>query len=68
MAARSGTAMLDAYGVTTLLIGFVAALVSAVLSVRWLVRWLTHRGLAVFGWWRLAVGALVATLLIFGVL
>jgi undecaprenyl-diphosphatase len=56
----SGAAMLHAYGAIELALGFVAAWVSAMLSVFWMVRWLQTRRLAIFGWWRLAAaGTLV---------
>lgn len=62
----SGQAMLEAYGATELAVGFVAAWVSAILAVKWMVAWLNHRGLAVFGWWRLGAAAVVTGLLLTG--
>ncbi len=64
----SGAVMLEAYGPLTVLIGFVAAWVSAMVSVRWMVTWLQSRGLAVFGWWRLAAAVVVVVLVARGVL
>lgn len=58
--------MLEAYGAIELAIGFFAAWISAVLAVKWMVAWLNRRGLAVFGWWRLAAAAIVAALLLTG--
>ncbi len=58
----SGAVMLQAYGPGVLLAGFVAAWVSAMLSVAWMVAWLQHRRLTVFGWWRLAAAAVVLVL------
>ncbi len=62
----SGTAMLEAYGVTELAVGFVAAWLSAILAVKWMVAWLNHRGFAVFGYWRLAAAAVVIFMLLTG--
>lgn len=62
----SGATMLAAYGPTELAVGFVAAWLSAILAVKWMVNWLTHRGLAIFGWWRLIAAAVVAALLLSG--
>lgn len=59
-----GREMIDAYGVLPVALGFVAAWLSAVLSVKWMVRWLQNRGLAIFGYWRLAVAAIVAALVL----
>jgi len=58
----SGAVMLQTYGPGVLLAGFVAAWVSAMLSVAWMVAWLQHRRLTVFGWWRLAAAAVVVAL------
>jgi len=56
---QSGSIMVEAYGVLPLCIGFVAAWVSAIVAVRWMVSWLNSRGLRVFAWWRLAAAAWV---------
>ena len=49
---------------TLIAIGFVAAFVAAVIVVRGLLDFVSRRGYAVFGWWRIVVGvaALVALL------
>ena len=41
---------------TVIAVGFVCAFVSAVLVVRSLLDFVSRRGYAVFGWWRIAVG------------
>ncbi len=55
-------------GVADPLIGFVAALVAAVVAVRWMVGYLQRHSLAVFGWYRLAAAAVVAGLLLVGII
>lgn len=51
-----------------LLVGSLAAAVSAGLSVAFLLAWVQRRGLAVFGWYRLLLAALVAALMLAGLL
>lgn len=60
----SGGVMLAAYGATVVTAGFVAAWLSAMLSVTWMVSWLQRRRLAVFGWWRIAAAAIVLVLVL----
>jgi undecaprenyl-diphosphatase len=64
----SGRVMVDTYGVAAIAIGFGAAWLSAVLSVRWMLSWLGRRGFGIFAIWRLAVAAIVAVLLWRGVI
>lgn len=64
----SGAAILGAYGVLAPLVGFVVAALSAAAAVRWMVAWLSHRSLAIFGWWRIAAASLVAAMLLAGYL
>lgn len=67
-AVGSGGAMLAAYGPVELALGFAAAAISALVAVRWMVAWLSQRGLAIFGWWRLAAALIVGTMLLTGYL
>lgn len=60
----SGGVMLQAYGPAVLAAGFLAAWVSAMLSVTWMVSWLQRRRLALFGWWRVAAAVLVVVLML----
>lgn len=52
-----GALMLESYGPLALIVGFLASWAAAVLSVKWMVSWLKTRGLAVFGWYRVALAA-----------
>lgn len=63
-----GGAMFDVYGYRAPLIGVVVAGLSAWATVRWMVGFLSSRGLEPFGWYRIAAGVLVGALLVTGVL
>lgn len=65
-ALRSGSLIIDAFGVTAPVVGFVAAFVSAAIAVKWMVTYLQTRSLDVFGWYRIGIGVLVAGLAIAG--
>ncbi|HKJ02974.1 MAG TPA: undecaprenyl-diphosphate phosphatase, partial [Longimicrobiales bacterium] len=53
----SDPSMLAQLGLAPMLVGVAVATVSAALAVKWLVHYLNRHGLAVFGWYRLALGA-----------
>jgi undecaprenyl-diphosphatase len=59
-AAQSGSLVLDEFGWQAPVAGFLAATVSAALAVVWLLRFLERRGLGPFGWYRLAIAAVVS--------
>ncbi len=65
-ALKHGSLMLSTYGAGPIAIGVVAAFVSAVFAVRFLVSWLTNHGMALFAGWRLAMAALVSGLVLTG--
>jgi len=50
-------ALASSYSLGEMMVGFLAAFGSAVLAMRWLVSWVRDRGLTVFGWYRVALGA-----------
>lgn len=60
---KSGTAMIQVFGWTNVLLGGVVAAVTAAVCVRFLVHWLTRHGLGIFAWYRLALAAILAVLL-----
>ena len=63
-ALKHGPEMLATYGATPLLIGFGAAWLSAVLAVKWMVGYLKTHGMEIFGWYRVALAAVVAAWLL----
>lgn len=65
-AVKSGPALLQQYDPATLLLGGVAAWISAVLAVRWMLAFLTRHRMSVFGYYRIALAAVVAASLYFG--
>jgi len=54
-----GELMVEHYGLWTLLLGTLSAWLCAVVSVKWMVRWLQSHGLAIFGWYRVALALAV---------
>jgi undecaprenyl-diphosphatase len=59
-ALKHGSAMLASYGAANLLVGFLAAWLSAVLAVKWMVGYLNKNGLELFGYYRIALAVVVA--------
>jgi undecaprenyl-diphosphatase len=49
--------VLDAGAINEIAIGFVAAFVSAVFVVKWVLGYISKHGYALFGWWRIIVGS-----------
>ncbi len=58
--------MLHEYGALPMVIGVAAATISAALAVKWLVGYLQSHGLAIFGWYRIALGLVIGTLILAG--
>lgn len=61
---KHGSEMLATYGPTPLLVGFGAAWLSAVLAVKWMVGYLKSHGMEIFGWYRVALAAVVTVWLL----
>jgi undecaprenyl-diphosphatase len=65
---RKGAEIVATFGWVSPLVGFAVAALSAFIAVRWMVSYLRTRGLAVFGWYRLAASLVLAILLFAGVM
>lgn len=63
---RNGGDLVDQFGVTTPLVGGVVGLVTAMISVRWLVGFVSRRGLRPFGWYRIIAAATTLALVAVG--
>lgn len=50
--------VLDTGAWSQIAVGFIAAFVSALIVVRWLLGFVSRRGYSLFGWWRIIVGTL----------
>lgn len=59
-ALKHGSEMLASFGPTPLLTGFVAAWLSAVLAIKWMVGYLKSHGMEIFGWYRVLLSVAVA--------
>jgi undecaprenyl-diphosphatase len=56
--------MWDTYGPVPLAAGILAAAISAAFAVKWLVSYLQSHGLQIFGYYRIAIGLIVGTLVL----
>jgi undecaprenyl-diphosphatase len=65
---KHGAEMIESYGPVPLLCGFLAAWLSAVLAVRWMVGFLQNHGMQIFGYYRVVLALVVAALLLGGIL
>lgn len=60
--------MLGSYGAFPLIVGSVAAFLSAALAVKWMVSYLNNHGMEIFGYYRVVLGLVIGSLLLAGVL
>lgn len=65
---KHGGELIDSFGVAAPLVGLLAAFLTAILAVRWMVEYLNTRSLAVFGWYRIAAAGVSVVLLLAGTL
>jgi undecaprenyl-diphosphatase len=65
-ALKHGKELVDTYGLLNPIIGFAVAFVTALVAVRWMVGYVRRHGLAIFGWYRIIVAAVVLVLLATG--
>ena len=65
---EAGPVMLETYGWGPMVIGSLAAWLSAVIAVKWMVAYLKKHGLQLFGYYRVILAVLVAVLIMQGFL
>ncbi|MBN39327.1 MAG: UDP-diphosphatase [Acidimicrobiaceae bacterium] len=65
---QDGGRIIEVFGYWTPLVGLIAAFLSAMASVKWMVSWLENKSFSVFGFYRVAIGILAISLLSTGVL
>lgn len=66
--ARNGDDLIDQFGLLSPLLGLLAAFITAIIAVKWVVGYLATHDLRIFGWYRLAVAGLGCVLLLTGAL
>ena len=61
---KDGQLMYDSFGLWIPLVGLVAAFIGAAVSIKWMVGYLERHDLSIFGWYRIAVAAIVTVLVV----
>lgn len=59
--------MIEQLGITPTLVGIIVATIAAAIAIRWLVAFLNTHGLAIFGWYRIALAIVMGGLIVGGV-
>jgi len=65
---KNGQLMMEVFGFTNIAVGFGVATIAAVVSVKWFLAYLQKHGLALFGYYRIALAITVAALIMAGLL
>ena len=65
---KHGTLMMEVFGFTNIAVGFVMATITAIVSVKWFIAYLQNHGLALFGYYRVALAIIVAVMIATGLL
>ena len=65
---KDGEAIVQSLSIPPLALGLIVAFISASLSVKWLVGFLTRKGLAPFAWYRIALAVALSILLYFDII
>jgi len=65
---RDGDELFEQFGVLAPVVGLIAAFITAVIAIKWLVGYLATHDLRIFGWYRLGVATVGAVLLLVGAL
>jgi undecaprenyl-diphosphatase len=65
---KDGPQVITAYGIALPIVGVLGSFVAAWVSVKWLVGYLQQHGLAIFGYYRVALALVTAWLLFKGIL
>jgi undecaprenyl-diphosphatase len=67
-ALQYGPQMFELYGPSAMVVGFLTALLAAIISVKWMVAYLNKHGLSIFGYYRVGLAVVVIVLIVLGVL
>ncbi len=65
---KHGSEMLEQFGPIPIILGLIAAWISAFIAVKWMVDYLNRHSLAVFGYYRIALSIVVTALILTGLL